>query len=586
MTTGKDGTDRILLQSGTYTAEYRNGAGHVVNVATRCRSKDAALSMLTELQDRADKVRSGGWTVAEDAVLDHKDTPIADHIDAYLAYLRTKRGKGRRVRTSHHHVVNTTRCLKVIVAGCGFQRLRDLNREPAEKWGGRAEADGLAARTVNSHFAALSAFGNWCVETKRIIANPFTRLPMRDQRADRRKIRRALTGDELRRLLKVGRLRPVAEYGRKTVHTAEGVSRTDKRSRRTWKREPLSYHDIDAAAERGRAALAKRPDHLAKLEERGRGRALVYKALVLTGMRKGELAAVKVRHLELSGPQPYIVLDAADEKAGRGAEIPIRGDLAEDVREWLAERLEKLRAEARAEGRPVPAMLPADLPVFDVPDGLVRIMDRDLVACGIAKLVTDERGRVRIDKSDDRGRTVDVHALRHTFGTHLSKGGVAPRTAQAAMRHSTVDLTMNTYTDPRLLDVAGALDVLPSLPLADEPESERQRATGTTGRTESSGRVRGLDATADGRRTERQQTTPGRAEPGENGPTSLVPMLVPNSGKRCISGASTDKSMSLGLGERIAVSDLADKSYERQATPDNLRRAGFEPATFGSVVRL
>jgi site-specific recombinase XerD len=38
-----------------------------------------------------------------------------------------------------------------------------------------------------------------------------------------------------------------------------------------------------------------------------------------------------------------------------------------------------------------------------------------------------------IPKRDDRGRTVDVHALRHTFGTHLSKNGVAPRTAQAAM---------------------------------------------------------------------------------------------------------------------------------------------------------
>ena len=37
--------------------------------------------------------------------------------------------------------------------------------------------------------------------------------------------------------------------------------------------------------------------------------------------------------------------------------------------------------------------------------------------------------------------------------------------AQAAMRHSSIDLTMNVYTDPQLLDVAGALDALPELPL-------------------------------------------------------------------------------------------------------------------------
>jgi len=70
-----------------------------------------------------------------------------------------------------------------------------------------------------------------------------------------------------------------------------------------------------------------------------------------------------------------------------------------------------------------------------------------------------------IPKKDSRGWTVDVHAMRHTFGTLLSRGNVAPRTAQAAMRHSSIDLTMNVYTDPQLLDVAGALERLPELSL-------------------------------------------------------------------------------------------------------------------------
>lgn len=47
--------------------------------------------------------------------------------------------------------------------------------------------------------------------------------------------------------------------------------------------------------------------------------------------------------------------------------------------------------------------LPADTPLFRVPAGLRRILDRDLQAAHIAK-------------RDNRGRTVDVHALRHTFG--------------------------------------------------------------------------------------------------------------------------------------------------------------------------
>ena len=105
--------------------------------------------------------------------------------------------------------------------------------------------------------------------------------------------------------------------------------------------------------------------------------------------------------------------------------------------------------------------------LFYVPTGLLRILNRDLEAAGIPKV-------------DDRGRTLDVHAVRHTFGTLLSKGGVAPRTAQAAMRHSKIDLTMNVYTDPRLLDVGAAIESLPELQLdAPEDRSQRAKATGT-----------------------------------------------------------------------------------------------------------
>src|SRR5208282_5303247 len=116
-------------------------------------------------------------------------------------------------------------------------------------------------------------------------------------------------------------------------------------------------------------------------------------------------------------------------------------------------------------------------------NALVKIFNRDLVAAGIARRV-QINGKWTIDKRDDRGRSLDVHAMRTTFGTLLSKGGIAPRTAQAAMRHSDIKLTMNVYTDPKLLDVRGALDALPALPLqGDRAEGEAVKATGTDDET-------------------------------------------------------------------------------------------------------
>ncbi len=106
--------------------------------------------------------------------------------------------------------------------------------------------------------------------------------------------------------------------------------------------------------------------------------------------------------------------------------------------------------------------------LFVVPSSLLRVLDRDLKAAGIAK-------------RDDRGRTLDIHALRHTFGTHLSQAGVPLRTAQAAMRHSSPILTANVYTDARLLDVHGAVESLPPLRPNDSTqhdESKDLRAVG------------------------------------------------------------------------------------------------------------
>ena len=53
VTTGKDGSQRIVVESGTYAAKYRDGSGLVQTVSTGCRDEGAARSMLGELERRA-----------------------------------------------------------------------------------------------------------------------------------------------------------------------------------------------------------------------------------------------------------------------------------------------------------------------------------------------------------------------------------------------------------------------------------------------------------------------------------------------------------------------------------------------------
>ena len=147
------------------------------------------------------------------------------------------------------------------------------------------------------------------------------------------------------------------------------------RSRRTWKRAPLTLDTLGEAEAHARDALAERPDFIAELERRGRERALTYKVLVLTGLRLNELRSLTVGQLELEGRVAFAVLDAADEKAGRGAEIPLRPDLVADLRDWLGERVDAARAAAQAKGLPLPVRLPDDALLFNVPVDLVWALE-------------------------------------------------------------------------------------------------------------------------------------------------------------------------------------------------------------------
>jgi len=468
-------TPRIRVRGGTYTAQFKDGSGVVRRVSTGCKSLDVARAVLADLESRADKVRAGIVTQAEANVAEHADTPVAEHVDAYLDELTYKPGKGARRSINAEHLANVRRSLRLAVDECGFRRLRDLNRLAVEKWVARLLAlpdDAIvddagvvitparpAARTINVRLCSLTAWGNWLVKSGRLTANPFSLLEKVAEADDKRRQRRALTADELRRLLTVARLRPVAEFGRAVVRIVDDTRPAS--SRATWKRDELTLDTFAAAAERGRTRV--RPDVLARLEHDGRERALLYSVLVTTGLRKGELAALAVGDVLLDEGQPVVVLPGADAKNGQRATLPLRADVAAELRAWIDEKAEAVcRQRVGVAGVTAP---PADEPLFYVPKGLVRILDRDLAAAGIPK-------------RDDRGRTVDVHAMRHTFATHLVAAGVAPRTAQAALRHSSLELTMQLYTDPRLLDVAGALASLPALPSSNAPP-EAARATGT-----------------------------------------------------------------------------------------------------------
>lgn len=134
-------------------------------------------------------------------------------------------------------------------------------------------------------------------------------------------------------------------------------------------------------------------------------RGLAYRIAARTGIRRGELEQIEWRDVHLEAAQPFIAVRAAVSKNHSHAMQPLSADAA-------AALLELKAPDARPSDRVFAGRIPRMNP-----------FRKDLAAAGIEYV-------------DARGEQADFHALRKTFGTMLTLGGVSQRTVMELMRHS------------------------------------------------------------------------------------------------------------------------------------------------------
>jgi hypothetical protein len=188
--TGRDGSERIVVESATYVAKFRDGEGIVQEVSTGCRDITAAKSKLAALERRAELVKGNVMTPSEDKIGRHQDTLLETHVAAYITHMEAK-------GCSQSHIDGTKLRLDVLQRDCGFTRLRQITREELERWLVHKQTAGMAPRTRNSYLQAVSGFCNWCVEEARLLVNPLAKVGRANEEADKRRNRRSMLPTEL-----------------------------------------------------------------------------------------------------------------------------------------------------------------------------------------------------------------------------------------------------------------------------------------------------------------------------------------------------------------------------------------------------
>ncbi len=209
---------------GSWIASWYDHTGKRKERSTRTTDRAAAERILGKHVADAALRRDGVIDAARDRFAIEGRKPLTEHIAAYMTHCEHAGHAAKAIDGKRRH-------LDRLAKGMPGANLSDLTADALERHLARLKLDNRSARTVNFARQIAVAFYSWCVKTGRAETNPLRVVPKLDETRDRRRVRRPLTDDELRRLLSVAR-----ERGREAWYLAAALAglRKGDLQRLTW----------------------------------------------------------------------------------------------------------------------------------------------------------------------------------------------------------------------------------------------------------------------------------------------------------------------------------------------------------------
>ncbi len=286
---GKVVGSRVLCYSEKYTIKYTDENNKVRKIASKTKDKAAATQILVRHEAEVAKIRAGILTRSDISISSKSSEPIEKYLKKFRVKMVASGG-------TEKHISGTINKIETICSDLKITKLPELERGRIEQWiadeksGQWAENEkkgyhriGIRSpRTINSYLVAVKSFTAWCVENDFLTADPLKKIKKLNEEVDRRKNRRSLTEDELRRLFEAARSR--------------------KGRGKNW----------------------------------GEERELIYRTLVGTGLRSRELSLATPSQFDFE--RNRFTVRAAATKNKKPDVLPVRPDLAKRIKNWIDER--------------------------------------------------------------------------------------------------------------------------------------------------------------------------------------------------------------------------------------------------------
>ncbi len=174
----------------TYEGRYRlDGERKLSQVKLGCSDRQVAKKKLAELI--AEKEREAAGLIAPKIEREAAAKPLKEHLEDWL---ETK----DRTRDDQYLIGVRNRVLRLLKE-CRWNFAKDVRTEDYEQWIGGSN---LSPKTLNDFLISMRTLLNWMVKQGRIGVNPLRSLDLLPANEEKRRPRRALTDEELGRLLK------------------------------------------------------------------------------------------------------------------------------------------------------------------------------------------------------------------------------------------------------------------------------------------------------------------------------------------------------------------------------------------------
>ncbi len=402
----KDGL-AIVVDLPGYEIQFFDENGKRRKESVRCGDRDTAEQIAAE-RERLVLLRQKGLVdPAQERFAAEGRRPLTEHLADFRAALEARGNTGQHVQETHAQALR-------VVERCKAAYPSDMTASAVQEALKAIRDEGRSLGTCNHYLRSVKTFARWMHRDKRTRDDALVVLEAYNADTDPRHVRRELTPEELTWL----------------------VSVTENYTR---------------------------PEH----KMPGPDRAMLYRLALGSGLRAKELRSLTPESFDLDSDPPALTLTAAHSKHRREDLQPIRRDLAELLRSWLA---------ARPTGVPVFATLALKTARMLRSD--LKVARRAWIAAAPAGPEQEARGRSDFLKyRNAAGEVFDFHATRHTYISGIVAGGASVKTCQELARHSTPTLTIGRYSHARLHDIQGALEALPSSTNGAATAVERQETT-------------------------------------------------------------------------------------------------------------